>query len=262
MKYAKKSLGQNFLRDPNIINKILDQINIFNKNIVEIGPGKGAMTDYLLERKPKSLLLIEKDNNLYDELKLKYKNKKKINIFNNDVLKFNLENILKKNSIIFGNLPFNISSQILVKIIKFKKNPPNFDALILMFQKEVADRIIAQFGSPNYGRLSILTNYKLKLINKFNISPNCFSPKPKVISTILYLKPKKQNKYKIKNIENLEKVTNYLFSNKRKMVNKSINRIFKQSKPKELMKNIDMNLRPADLNFEKYYKITQLFEKI
>ncbi len=78
MKYAKKSLGQNFLRDPNIINKILDQINIFNKNIVEIGPGKGAMTDYLIERKPKSLLLIEKDNNLYDELKLKYKNKNSI----------------------------------------------------------------------------------------------------------------------------------------------------------------------------------------
>ncbi len=262
MKYAKKSLGQNFLKDKNIINKILNQRDVYAKNIIEIGPGQGALTDCILKKKPKSLILIEKDNNLYEDLKLKYKNNKKIKIFNDDILKFNLEKVAKKNSIIFGNLPFNISSQILVKIIKFKKWPPNYVAIILMFQKEMADRIIAKFGSSEYGRLSILTNYKLKLINRFNISPNCFSPKPKVTSTILYLEPKLQNKYKIRNIENLEKITKFFFSSKRKMINKSINKIFKNSSQKQVIHNIDLSLRPSDLNFEKYYKITKLFEEV
>ena len=118
MRFAKKSLGQNFLKDKNIIKKIIGLIKVKNKNIIEIGPGNGALTNEILNNKPKSLILIEKDNILTNSLKLKYKNIKNIKVYNNDILDFDLERIRFKNFIIFGNLPYNISSQILVKINK------------------------------------------------------------------------------------------------------------------------------------------------
>ena len=120
----KKSLGQNFLIDKNIIRKIINLVKVNNKNIIEIGPGKGALTDEILKKKPKSLIIIEKDYQLAKSLQNKYLKNKKIIIFNEDILKFDLEKVTRKNTIIFGNLPYNISSQILVKIIKFKKWPP------------------------------------------------------------------------------------------------------------------------------------------
>jgi len=261
MHYAKKSLGQNYLIDLNIVKKIINLTKIYNKNILEIGPGKGALTEQILKNKPKSLILIEKDNILSKELKLKYQNNKKIIIYNKDVLKFNFEEKLKNNSIIFGNLPYNISSQILAKIIKFKKYPPKYSALIFMFQKEMAERITGKFSTSKYGRLSILTNYRLKVLNKFNVSPNCFFPKPKIDSTILYLKPNEKISNKIKNIENLEKITNILFSNKRKMINKNMKKIFNKNQL-DSIKNLNLKSRPSDLKPEKYYEITELFEKL
>ena len=261
MHYAKKSLGQNYLIDLNIVKKIINLTKIFNKDVVEIGPGKGALTEQILKNKPKSLILIEKDNMLSKELKLKYQNNKKIIIYNKDVLKFNFEEKLKDNSIIFGNLPYNISSQILAKIIKFKKYPPKYSALIFMFQKEMAERITGKFSTSKYGRLSILTNYRLKVLNKFNVSPNCFFPKPKIDSTILYLKPNKKISNKIKNIENLEKITNILFSNKRKMINKNMKKIFNKNQL-DSIKNLNLKSIPSDLKPEKYYEITELFERL
>ena len=260
MIYAKKSLGQNYLVDINIIKKIVSLKHICDKNVLEIGPGKGALTEEILKNNPKSLILIEKDDLLFNELKSKYKNNPKIIIFNEDILNFKVEEKIKKKSIIFGNLPYNISSQILVKLIKFKKWPPNYSDLILMFQKEMAERVIGNFGSPKYGRLSILRNYRLKISDKFNISSNCFFPKPKVESTVLHLEPKKNDLLKIKKIENLEKVTNLLFSGKRKMINKNIKKIFNENKI-NMIKNLDLKLRPSNLKPEKYYEITKLFEK-
>ena len=260
MIYAKKSLGQNYLVDINIIKKIVSLRQICDKNVLEIGPGKGALTEEILKNNPKSLILIEKDDLLFNELKSKYKNNPKIIIFNEDILNFKVEEKIKKKSIIFGNLPYNISSQILVKLIKFKKWPPNYSDLILMFQKEMAERVIGNFGSPKYGRLSILRNYRLKISDKFNISSNCFFPKPKVESTVLHLEPKKNDQLKIKKIENLEKVTNLLFSGKRKMINKNIKKIFNEKKI-NMIKNLDLKLRPSNLKPEKYYEITKLFEK-
>ena len=134
---AKKSLGQNFLIDKNIINKILSLTKIMDRNIVEIGPGKGALTDEIIKKKPKTLLIIEKDNLLIDLLIEKYSKFRNVKVVNGDILKFDLEKNMKSNSVIFGNLPYNISSQILVKFIKFKTWPPKFSNLILMFQKEL-----------------------------------------------------------------------------------------------------------------------------
>ena len=125
----------------------------------------------------------------------------------------------------------------------------------------MAERIIGKFGTSKYGRLSIITNFRLNILNKFNISPNCFFPKPKINSTVIFFKP--HNKiYNIKDIENLEKVTNIFFSNKRKMINKNVNKIFKNFKNLELIKNLNLKARPQELEPQKYYEITELFEKI
>ena len=260
MDYIKKSLGQNFLIDLNIIKKIISLKEIFNKNILEIGPGKGALTEEILKKSPKSLILIEKDNLLYEELKYKYQNNKTIKIYNKDILNFDFEKEMNNDTIIFGNLPYNISSQILVKIIKFKKWPPKYSDMIFMFQKEMAERIIGKFDTPKYGRLSILTSYKLNIINQFDVSPNCFFPKPKIISTVLYIKPKKTIKNKIDDINNLEKVTNILFSNRRKMINKNIKKILNK-KQISYIEDLNLECRPSNLKPEKYYEITKIFEK-
>ena len=251
----KKSLGQNFLIDKNIVSKIINLKNIKDKDIVEIGPGNGALTNKILENKPKTLTLIEKDKKLLNELKIKYKNQKLINYHNEDILKINLQKLINKNSIIFGNLPYNISSQILVKLIKFKKWPPIYTDLILMFQKEVADKIVGK----SYGRLSIIANLRLNIKKKFDVSANCFFPKPKITSTVLHFTPIKKINYKINNIKNLEYITNILFSNKRKMINKNIRKIFTHDQIKKF-KNLNLNNRPSDLNKEFYYRATEIYE--
>ena len=258
MKYFKKSLGQNFLIDKNIIKKILKNVKIRNENIIEIGPGKGALTDEILKMDPKKLILIEKDNSLVKELRLRYFGNKRVNVISSDILKFNLENLANKNYIIFGNLPYNISSQIIVKLIKLKW-PPIFKNLVLMFQKELGEKIVGKFPSTNYGRLSILSNYRLNIIDKFLVSPNSFFPKPKVNSMVIHFQPKKKISYKIKNIENLEKVTNILFSNKRKMINKNIKKLICSEKLKKI-RNLKMSFRPTDIEPEIYYRITELIE--
>ena len=261
MGYAKKSLGQNFLIDSNIIKKIINLTTIFDKNILEIGPGTGALTDEILKKKPKSLTLIEKDNFLSNELKLKYSHNKKITIYNKDVLKFDFEKKLEKDTIIFGNLPYNIASQILVNIIKFKKWPPKYSNLIFMFQKEMAERIMGKYGTSKYGRLSVLTNFRLKVINKFKVSPNCFFPKPKIDSTVLLFKPNSKIKSKIKNIENLEKITHAFFSKRRKMINKSFSKLFKNSQALSKKLEINLSLRPSQLHENDFYKIVECYEK-
>ena len=259
MQYAKKSLGQNFLIDNNIIKKIINIIDIENKNIIEIGAGKGALTNEIVKKKPKSLSIIEKDFYLSKELNLKYKNNKIVKIYNIDVLKLNIEKLCRKNSIIFGNLPYNISSQILVKILKFKKWPPKFTDLILMFQKELGEKILGKFPSANYGRLSILTSYRLKILKKFLVSPSCFLPKPKVTSLVIHFKPQLSTII-LKDISNLEKITNIIFSNKRKMINKNIKKVLSK-KDISSINNLKLNLRPAEIEPEIFYSIAKLYEK-
>ena len=257
MKFAKKSLGQNFLIDNNIIKKIISLSNVKNRNVIEIGPGYGALTNEILKQKPKTFSIIEKDHKLFTNLKSSLKNKK-INIFNEDILKFKLENILKTKTIIFGNLPYNISSQILIKIIKYKLFDTKVEDMILMFQKELGEKIICEYPSKHYGRLSIFSNYKLVVKNKFLVSPNCFSPKPKVTSMVIHFKPKKKFNV-IKDLENLEKITNILFSNRRKMINKNIKKLFNK---KEIgnFTNLDLSCRPSEIEPNLYYQMVKIYE--
>ncbi len=256
----KKSLGQNFLIDKNILQKIVNSVPIKeNDEILEIGPGTGNLTDCLIKKNPKKIFVVEKDNNL--SLLLYKKFKKKINIINDDILKISENLISKEKLIVFGNLPYNISTEILSKwIISIDKNFW-FSKLILMFQKEVADRIIAKINTSNYGRLSILSNWKLDIKKIMNIGPNSFFPKPKVESSLLIFSPK--NKFsKIKNPKNLEMITRVFFNQRRKMIKKPFSQIFKDSDQVAKKLNIDLNLRPQNLSPDTYYKITKEYENL
>ncbi len=257
----KKSLGQNLLIDKNIIKKIINQSEIKNKYIVEIGPGTGNLTKTIIDRKPKSLLLIEKDNRLYKILKIKFRSLKNCEIINEDILNYNFNSNLKE-AVIFGNLPYNISTQILAKFVKLNKWPPFFQKIIFMFQKEVGDRIIAKPNTKNYSRISVLTNFRFEIISSFKISQKCFFPTPKIESKIIVFKPKSKINIKIKKIENLEKITQIFFSGKRKMINKAFSKIFKNHKEVAESLNINLSKRPGELSFEEFYKITEKYEKV
>ena len=186
---AEKSLGQNFLIDKNIIKKIVNTTNVKDKIILEIGPGTGNLTSEILIKSPKKIYVIEKDESLVSYLKKNFE--KKLDIINEDVLNFNEKSLTSEKIIVFGNLPYNISTEILCKwILNLKDKNYWFESLILMFQKEVADRIISKYNSKNYGRLSILANWRLNVKKICDIKPDCFFPKPKVESTLLLFSPK------------------------------------------------------------------------
>ena len=255
----KKNLGQNFLIDENILNIITELGNINNEDLVlEVGPGTGNLTQKILEKKPKNFTVIEKDKKLVDFLKKKFN--KKIDIINEDVLKFSYEKNLNKRIIVFGNLPYNISTQILSKWIKIKKLENFYKKFILMFQKEVADRIIAKDNSKNYGRLSIISNWKMNVKKIMDIDPKSFRPIPKVKSSILTFEPKK-NYYKIQDGKNLEHITNVFFNQRRKMIKKPMKVLFKDFEEISKKLSLDLNLRPQNLSNLTYYKICSMYEK-
>ena len=256
---AKKSLGQNFLTDKNILEKIVNVTQIKNKNILEIGPGTGNLTSFILNKNPKIFFAVEKDKDLNNFLNDKFKYK--LNIINKDILDIDETNLFNENLTVFGNLPYNISTEIISKWIMNLKDKFWFDCLVLMFQKEVADRIIAKFNTNEYGRLSILCNWKLNVEKICDIKPESFSPKPKILSSLLIFLPKK-NYFKIKNPKNLELITRTFFNHRRKMLKKPFNQLFNGDvKVLEKLK-IDLNLRPQNLDFETYYKLTREYENL
>ena len=256
---AKKSLGQNFLTDKNILEKIVNVTQIQNKNILEIGPGTGNLTSFILNKNPKIFFAIEKDKDLTNLLNDKFKYK--LNIINKNILDIDETDLFNENLTVFGNLPYNISTEIISKWIMNLKDKFWFDCLVLMFQKEVADRIIAKFNTNEYGRLSILCNWKLNVEKICDIKPESFSPKPKILSSLLIFLPKK-NYFKIRNPKNLELITRTFFNHRRKMLKKPFNQLFNgDQKVLEKLK-IDLNLRPQNLNFETYYKLTCEYENL
>ena len=257
---AKKSLGQNFLIDNAIIDKIIETTSINNKNIIEIGPGTGNLTKAILKKKPKKFFVIEKDNDL--SLFLKENFKDQITVINEDILKFNEKDLIKEKLIVFGNLPYNISTEILCKwIVNLKNRDFWFDELILMFQKEVAERIIAKFNTSNYGRLTILANWKLNVKKVCDIYPNSFSPKPKIDSTLLHFTPK-EDFFEINDPKNLEIITRIFFSHRRKMLKKPFKLIFNDNKNILKKLKIDLNLRPQNLDLNTYYNLTKEYENL
>ena len=256
---AKKSLGQNFLIDPIILNKIVDLVNIQNKAVLEIGPGTGNLTRHILKKKPKKLIVIEKDKVLAFNLQNKFN--EQINILNKDVLEVDEHLLCDERLTVFGNLPYNISTEILSKWIKNINSKFWFDGLVLMFQREVADRIIAKFNTANYGRLSILSNWKLNIKKIMDVDPESFLPKPKIKSTILLFVPK-NDFYEIKDPKNLETITRIFFNHRRKMLKKPFNQIFNGNEKILEKFNFNLDMRPQNLDCDTYYKLAQEYEKL
>ena len=254
----KKSLGQNFLNDPNLLKKIVDIGKISKEDtILEIGPGTGNLTNELIKKKPKNLFVVEKDNNLSKFLHKRFGNQ--IKIVNKDILtcykNFNTEKPIK----VFGNLPYNISTKILTSYIKIENLNKKFKKFIFIFQKEVADRIIAEENSKNYGRLSILTSWKLSGQKISDIDPKYFSPKPKVWSSIILLEPKIKTE-NLKKIKNLEHITNIFFNQRRKMIRKPMKQLFSNYESVAKNLSLDLDLRPQNLSIEKYLEICKIYE--
>ena len=256
---AKKSLGQNFLIDREVLEKITNVVQIKDKTILEVGPGTGNLTSFILKKNPKKMFVIEKDDDLAINLNETFKDQ--LTIINDDILQVD-ENLIFKNKVtVFGNLPYNISTEILSKWITQTKDEFWFNNLILMFQKEVADRIIAKFNTSDYGRLSILSNWKLNVEKICDIKPESFSPRPKIDSSLLFFSPKK-NFYKIKDPKNLEKVTRIFFNHRRKMLKKPFNQLFNGDQRVLNELKIDLNLRPQNIDFDTYYQLTCAYENL
>ncbi len=257
---AKKSLGQNFLIDKNVLEKIVSLIKIENKSILEVGPGTGNLTSLILKNNPKKLIVVEKDKYLARLLKKKFETN--VVIINEDILKIDENKLHKDKLIVFGNLPYNISTEILAKwVLNLDNKNFWFDSLILMFQKEVADRIISKFNSSKYGRLTILANWKLDIVKICDIKAGSFSPRPKINSSLLFFKPKK-NFYKLQNSKNLEKITRVFFNQRRKKIKTPFNILFKGNVNVIRNLRIDLNLRPHNLKEEIYYELTKEYEKL
>ena len=255
----KKSLGQNFLIDRNILEQIVNTVEISNKEVLEIGPGSGNLTSFILKKNPRRLYVIEKDDDLVLLLEDKFSNK--ITIINDDVLKISEDKITNEKLIVFGNLPYNISTEILSKWITNISKRFWFESLVLMFQKEVADRIVAETNTSKYGRLSILSNWKLNIKKIMDIKPQSFSPRPKVDSTLLLFTPR-ENFFDLIDAKNLEMITRVFFSQRRKMLKKPFNQIFDNAKEVSEKFSINLNLRPQNLEPEIYFKLVEEFENL
>ena len=257
---AKKSLGQNFLIDKNIIKRIIQEGKITtNETVLEIGPGTGNLTEEIIKQKPKKVILIEKDNKLSKELLLKFGNN--IELINDDILEIEENNLSLDQILVFGNLPYNISTKILTKWICNVKNKFWFKKLILMFQKEVADRIVAEVNTKNYGRLSVISQWKMNIKKIIDIKPYSFYPKPKILSTLLEFTPKNSFIH-INDIKNLEKITKTLFNKRRKMIKNSIFNIVNKEDLSKINFNINLNSRPENIKPEEYYFLAKEIEKI
>ncbi len=234
----KKKYGQNFLIDQNILTKITNLIDSENLSILEIGPGNGKLTDKIILKKPSILTLVEIDRELVKYLSHKYLFNSNINLINADILDYEIKDNYQ---LIISNLPYNISSQILVKLSTLRKSP---DTLILMFQKEFAQRLLDK--KLNSINSLIKCFYTIKL--NFNVSKNCYRPMPKVDSSVLTFNKLKKKIIKINEINKFIIFKRNLFSHKRK----SLKNLLKKY---DFKNEFDLNLRVEDLNLDELVKI-------
>tara|TARA_X000000368_G_scaffold144225_1_gene113687 strand:- start:214 stop:999 length:786 start_codon:yes stop_codon:yes gene_type:complete len=249
--HPKKFLGQHFLIDENISKKIIDSIDfsLFDK-VIEVGPGKGALTKYLFNLKEDlTLIEIDKESILFLENEFKNEN---FEIIEKDFLKFNIPKSypLLSNILIIGNFPYNISSQILFKAID---DYNSISCLVGMFQKEVAERIVSEHNSKKYGILSVKTQllYDVKIL--FNVSPNVFFPKPKVDSAVISMTRKKNITLDC-DLNLLDKVIKLSFQQRRKKLKNSLKRLDIQE---NILEDSIFGLRPEQLSVEEFVKLTQ-----
>lgn len=247
---AKKSLGQNFLLDSYFTDKIAQASAPFEGCVIEIGPGPGGLTRSILLHGAKEVIAIEKDPRAISFLEeLKKVASPRLRITQADALKQPVWTFGKKPRQIVANLPYNIATTLLVVWLA---HASSFDKLTLMFQKEVAERIVAQPGHKNFGRISVLSNWLTTSKILFEVPSSAFTPEPKVTSTVIQLSPRKKPLVDC-NINHLEQVTKIAFNQRRKMLRAS----FKQFGGAEMLSSlgIDQQLRPQELSIENFCKL-------
>lgn len=259
--FANKKLGQNFLFDQNITDKIARSAgDIKNKTVIEIGPGPGLLTRSLLQTGVKKLIAIEKDKRCVEALQSYllpyYKNN--LIIKEQDALQESLYSGLKDKYFLVANLPYNISTKLL---FLWFNQLEKFESLTLMFQKEVAQRIMAKPNTKSYNWLSIKSQLLCTVKHNFDISPTAFFPKPKVISSVITLTPKTSLTKEV-NLQALEKICKTVFNTRRKMLKVSLKKIIQN--PEKLLDKaeINANARPEALSIEEFCNLTKNYEKM
>ena len=257
---AKKSLGQNFLHDLNLTTKIANSAgDLSNQNILEIGPGLGALTRAILANNVKSLLAIEKDIRCVNALKyLEKVYPQQLKVINCDAVTMETDLIPNLPVKIISNLPFNVSTALLTKWISIEPWPPWWSTMTLMFQKEVADRIIAAPNNKSYGRLSVAVGWRTKVTKLFDLDPKAFTPPPKVWTTVLHFEPKVQKN--TINFKNLEKVTAAAFGQRRKMLRTSLKTLSVNTQQLLLDCGLDDTKRAENISVDDYANLTSSYQ--
>ena len=256
----KKKLGQNFLHDKNIISSIINKADVENEDIIEIGPGPGILTENILKNKARSLLAIEKDDSFKVNLKkIKSNYRDNFDYLINDVIDFDFKKLTKKKYKFVSNLPYNISVPFILKMIKIRKTIP-WKEMILMVQKEVAERITANINTKNYGRLSIIVNLNNDVKKLLNVKPSSFIPRPKVDSTVIKISPKK--KYINVNNEVFEKIVKVSFSQRRKKIKNNLDQLDINTISLLELSKIDPDLRAENIDIDGFLRISKNYEEL
>ena len=249
----KKKFGQNFLKNKDLLKKISELKDFENKLVLEIGPGTGALTEYLLKKQPKKLIAIEKDEELKPFL-LKIQKKYLVNfeIIFQDALRYEYSKFEGKKIFLVANLPFHIATTLVIKWLKYIEN---FESIIIMVQKEVAERLSAKVSTKFYGRTSILVQLHSNVTKIFDVSPENFHPKPKVKASVIELSPKSNLNF---NYERVDKLLKICFAQRRKKLKNNLNKISYSNLEKIIKSGIDLNLRPQDISIENYVMMSKL----
>lgn len=253
---AKKALGQNFLLDQNITDKIIRTSlekqglkDFSGRHVFEVGPGPGGLTRAVLTRNPEKLTVVEMDDRCIEIMKiLKNESDVDMEIINGDALKTEFEPSDKSKAQIVSNLPYNISVPLL---LRWLKNIEKYEALTLMFQKEVADRIMAPVQTKSYGRLSVLAQLVCRIDKLFDLNPECFVPAPKIWSSVLCFRPQ-ECLPEPEVLAKVEKITNAAFSQRRKMIRQSL-KSFANIEQACLKADVSLTCRAEEISPQQYY---------
>ena len=249
---ARKRFGQNFLVDQHVLTRIAEFIAPTpEQHLVEIGPGQGALTDYIV-KEAGQLDLIELDRDLIGGLEQKYGHLSHCTIHQADALKFNYPSICNqpKSLRVIGNLPYNISTPLLFHLLDHAEL---IQDMTFLLQKEVVQRITAPVNSSHYGRLAIMTQYHCQTLAIFDVPPEAFQPQPKVHSAFVFLKPHTEKPYPANSLNTLGHVVTTAFSQRRKTISNSLKKIFSTEQLHAL--NINPKSRPQELTLAEYVTI-------
>lgn len=248
----KKKFGQNFLKNDQIAKKIIQLTKVYNQNIIEVGPGNLALTNLIKNQKPKKFIAIEIDT----LLRKNYSNEDLNNIIFENALNFDEKKYFNnQNFSIISNLPFNISSQLLTKWIYIQNKYHCIDEMTLMFQKELADRVISDFNSKKYGRLTILSKAFFNIEYGLTVLKENFYPEPKVDAAVLKFKKIKTHKIESGDLKKLEKITSLFFNERRKKNKRKFQKILNKKELTHFEQYF--SLRPENLEEDIYYELAK-----